>query len=329
MRSLVLLIACFSLLGKIAFAAKPLTITRAPQRWSDAGKGGSPEYIRHIVPLFSKLGCNNRACHGSFQGQSGFRLSLFGFEPDEDLKELFEEDDDGVRTSPDAPDKSFVLFKPTHEDEHDGGERMTVGSWQHRMFRHWIAGGGKYEPDKVARVTRFEVQPSEFVADSLDQKVSLKAIAYFSDNTVEDVTGLTVFSSNDESIATVSDDGKVTVARPGCTAIVVRYSGSVTSTQVLVPAPSNGKPYPLTFPHNKIDEFADAKLRKLNIHPSVLSSDSDFIRRTYLDVIGMLPTADETREFLDDRSPDKRATLIDRLHGRGRSRGNVGLSAIA
>ena len=195
MRSAVFVVLFCCLSANIIDAAKPTSVRSAAQRWSENGQGGSPEYIRHIVPLFSKLGCNNRACHGSFQGQSGFRLSLFGFEPDEDLKELFEKDDDGLRLNVKAPDESLVLFKPTHEDEHEGGERMSIGSWQHRMFRQWIADGGKYTPSKVARVTRFEVLPSEFVARDVDEKVSLKAIAHFSDNTVEDVTGLTVFSS--------------------------------------------------------------------------------------------------------------------------------------
>ncbi len=314
MRNLTLTLICFFLcFHSLAGAADPQPVESAPQRWSDDGSGGTPEYVRHIVPLFSKLGCNNRACHGSFQGQSGFRLSLFGFEPDEDLKELFEEDPDGVRTSVDDPDESFVLFKSTNEDEHEGGQRMAIGSWQHRMFRAWIARGAKYEPDKVAKITRFEVLPSELIANDRDERTQLKTIAHFSDGTVEDLTGLTVFSSNDESIATVSEDGEVSVLRPGDTAIVVRYSGSVTSTQILVPAPNDGKLYPLTFPHNKIDEFVGGKLRKLNIHPSKLASDSDFVRRVHLDVIGMLPTADETRAFLVDRSPDKRAVLIDKL----------------
>ena len=297
----------------MAAGGEPAKIESAEQRWATDGQGGSPDYIRHVVPLFSKLGCNNRACHGSFQGQSGFRLSLFGFEPAEDLKEMFEEDEDGLRANVKAPEESLVLFKPTNEDEHEGGQLMEVDSWQYRMFRQWIADGAKYNADASLQIGRFEIQPSEVVANSADAKVALRTIAHFSDGSVEDVTALTVFSSNDESVATVTENGEIAVLRPGDTAVIARYSGGVSSTQVLVPAPDDGQPYPVTFPHNKIDEFVGAKLRKLNIRPSDLCDDADFIRRVSLDVIGRLPTPEATREFLADRSPGKRAKHVDSL----------------
>ena len=66
-------------------------------------------------------------------------------------------------------------------------------------------------------------------------------------------------------------------------------------------------------PRNKIDEFAFAKLRQLEIEPSPLGSDAVFLRRVFLDTIGTLPTADEARSFLEDQSPGKRAALIDHL----------------
>jgi hypothetical protein len=289
-------------------------VASSAQRWREGGVGGTPDYVRHIVPLFSKLGCNNRACHGSFQGQSGFRLSLFGFEPAEDLKELLEDEGDGPRANIKEPESSLILFKPTHADEHEGGQRMEVASWQHRMFRQWIADGASYDPETSVVVDRLEVIPSEIVAQVVNAKpIPLRAIAHFSDGTSEDVSGLTVFSSNDKSVVSVSEDGTVTVLRTGDTAVIARYSGSVTSTQVLVPRSDDKTPFPLALPHNKIDEFVVAKLRKLNVRPSVLSKDADFIRRVYLDVIGRLPSSDEARQFLTDRSPDKREKVIDVL----------------
>jgi hypothetical protein len=258
-----------------------------------------------------------RSCHGSFQGQNGFRLSLFGFEPDLDRKELLEADElsegEGPRVNIKDAAKSLFLTKPTAtEEEHGGGKRMGKESWQYRVLHDWIKAGATYDPKKTVKLVKLETEPAEIVFTDRKQSAQLRAIAWFADGTHEDVTGLTVFSSNDEAIAAVSSDGLITVDRTGDTAIVVRYSGSVTSTQILVPA-STDKPFPTTFPHNEIDEFVTAKLRKLNIHPSELCNDADFIRRVSLDVIGVLPTADETRKFLAERSPDKRTRLIDRL----------------
>ena len=314
MRAIIpILFCCFSGLAATLEAQENRPVESAPERWAEGGSGGTPDFVRHVVPLFSKLGCNNRACHGSFQGQNGFRLSLFGFEPLEDHRELLEIDGDDIRIDVKDPEASLILFKPTHEDEHEGGERMKVGSWQYRMLREWIAEGARHDSKSDVRVTRLKITPREIILNRSGEEVTLRATAIFSDGTEEDVTGLTLFTSNDKSIADLSKDGQVKALRTGDTAIIAQYSGAVTSTQVLVPAAGDGQPYTMAFPHNKIDEFVGAKLRKLKIRPSDLSSDGDFIRRVYLDVIGMLPTADETRKFLAARSPGKRAKLIDDL----------------
>lgn len=292
-------------------------VESADQRWAAEGKGGAPEFTRHVMPLLSKLGCNMRACHGSFQGQNGFRLSLFGFEPDVDRKEMLEVDEessgDGPRINLRKPADSLFLIKPTSTEEHGGGRRMGTNSWQYRVFHEWIAAGAKFDPSHSAKLVRLTTKPAEIVVTDQKTNTPIRAIAEFDDGTVEDVTALTVFSSNDEAVAAVSADGEVAVSRTGDTAIIARYSGGVTSTQVLVPAPDDGKEPPLYLPHNEIDNLVMTKLRKLNIQPSNLCSDGDFIRRVHLDAIGRLPTAEEARAFLADRSPDKRKRLIDRL----------------
>jgi hypothetical protein len=319
MRKAITTLACLLCLATSTVkAAESRLVKSAEKRWAVGGSGGTPDFTRHVVPLFSRLGCNMRSCHGSFQGQSGFRLSLFGFEPHLDHKELFEKDKlsegDGPRVDLKAPAKSLFLIKPIASDEeHGGGKRMGKQSWQYRLLHDWIKKGASYDPKKTVKLRRLEISPREVVFTSRKQKVQLRAIAWFEDGTHEDVTGLTVFSSNDSGVANVSENGTVSVSRTGDTAIIARYSGGVTNAQILVPSPNNGKPFPVTFPHNKIDELVTAKLRKLNIRPSNLCSDSDFIRRVYLDVIGAMPTADETRDFLSNRSPDKRTKLIDRL----------------
>lgn len=74
----------------------------------------------------------------------------------------------------------------------------------------------------------------------------------------------------------------------------------------------NGKPQPA----NPIDEIVFEKLASLNIEP-VLCSDSVFMRRVYLDVIGIIPTIDEVRQFIDlPYSKNKRSDLIEELLNR-------------
>src|SRR5262245_64149873 len=82
----------------------------------------SPDFRRHVVPLFGRLGCNGRACHGSFQGQGGFRLSLFGYDFKADHEALTGGDQPRANVS--NPGESLMLYKPTHEDDHGGGRRM-------------------------------------------------------------------------------------------------------------------------------------------------------------------------------------------------------------
>ena len=76
MRYLLLLLA-------IAWAA-PLSagevLPPASERFRAATGDEEPSLQRHVLPLMGRLGCNGRACHGSFQGQGGFRLSLFGYD---------------------------------------------------------------------------------------------------------------------------------------------------------------------------------------------------------------------------------------------------------
>lgn len=289
-------------------------VPAATVRWAPQQAADVPEFTRHVIPLLGKAGCNNRACHGSFQGQNGFRLSLFGHDAKMDFDELVKDEGDGPRVNVKNPDQSLALSKPSGEEYHEGGVRFEKDSWQYRLFRSWIAGGAKHDPAKESRLLALEVLPREFAMVAGDKKpVVLRTVARYSDGSREDVTALTLFSTNDESVAEVSQSGEVTAVGPGDTAIVATYGGAVVTTQVIIPHsgdPGSFPPYPA---NNRIDEFVLAKLKKVNIQPSELSTDAEFLRRVYLDTIGTLPTADEARRFLDDNRSDKRARLIDSL----------------
>ncbi len=100
--------------------------------------------------------------------------------------------------------------------------------------------------------------------------------------------------------------------QPGDSGFVVLYRGKVASARILVPTQATAA---LKYPEavNYIDKEIFAKLKKLNVVPSDRSSDTEFLRRVTIDVTGALPTPDEIRAFLADKSPDKRERKIDEL----------------
>lgn len=278
----------------------------------------TPDFQRHVSPLLGRLGCNGRACHGSFQGQGGFRLSLFGYDHKADLAALLEEDTDRVVT--DKPAESLILRKPTLDEDHEGGERFKADSWAYRVLHRWIAAGAKGAAgtNGIAsdgpRFVQLVVSPSEINFTKNGETVTLTAVAEWSDGTREVVTPLCRFRTNDESVATVDDDGVVASRSPGNTHVVVFYDNGVTPVQILRPTSELvGPRYPGVPTPTKIDELVVAKLRKLGIVPSELSTDAEFLRRVTLDMTGSLPTPQEVESFLADQSADKRAKKIEAL----------------
>ncbi|MBX6311989.1 MAG: DUF1549 domain-containing protein [Isosphaeraceae bacterium] len=286
----------------------------ASERYSAPEVQEVPDFQRHILPLMGRLGCNGRACHGSFQGQGGFRLSLFGYDFKMDHEALLKED--SGRVDPEAPEISKILMKPTLTIPHKGGKRMEVDSWQYRMFYRWIEAGAK-GVETQSQFDRLEVIPSEIVFQREGEKVPLRVIAHWADGTSEDVTCITRYRTNDESIAEVNEDGVVTSLGKGDTHVVAFYDNGVAVAQVLRPVSDKvGPNYPDTPTPTKIDELVVAKLRKLGIVPSGVCSDAEFLRRVSLDLTGTLPTPEEIEAFLADPSPNKRETKVDELLAR-------------
>lgn len=272
------------------------------------GDQAPPDFQRHVVPLLGRLGCNGRACHGSFQGQGGFRLSMFGYDFDMDLKNLRE------RIDLEQPESSLILNKPTSADEHEGGLRLPPGQWQQELLRRWIQAGSHGLPEKPAEFVRLEVTPAEMVFQDPGQTVQLQAIAVWSDGSREDVTCLTRFETQDDGVAEVSADGIVKATGKGDTYVISFYDNGIFSTQVVVPVSQQvGDRYPRVATPTKIDELVVAKLRKLGIAPSALCSDETFLRRVSIDLIGTLPTPQEIVAFLADSSSDKRSRKIEEL----------------
>ena len=158
----------------------------------------TPDFRKHVVPLLGKLGCNGRACHGSFQGQGDFRLSRFGYD--------FKMDHEGLndRIDTDAPADSYALQKPTLQEPHKGGKRMDVGSWEYKVFLNWIQAGARNVDESTPDLVRVDVEPKEMVFAKKGQTIQLRAVAVWSDGSQEDVTPLCRYQSNSEQVAEVN-----------------------------------------------------------------------------------------------------------------------------
>jgi len=287
------------------------------ERWASMEKAESPSFRRHVVPLLSRAGCSGRECHGSFSGQGGFQLSLFGYDFDKDHKEITDDQDDGVRVDKKDATQSLLLLKATNEEKHKGKERIKKGSWEYNLLLKWIADGAKSDVAETGEFDRLEILPKEIVFQKTGEAVQLKVLAHWKDGTVEDVTQITRFRTNDDTVSNVSDTGEVKCSGPGDTHIVAFYDNGVLPIPVMLPVSDKvGDKYPKIATRTKVDELVLTKLRKVGIVPSDVAGDTEFLRRVSLDATGTLPTPTEIREFVADQSADKRAKKIDELLNR-------------
>jgi hypothetical protein len=291
-------------------ASEPLL--DAQQRFAEADGQEIPDFQRHVAPLLGRLGCNGRNCHGSFQGRGGFRLSLFGYDFSADHQALTS--GDSPRVSVADPDESLVLRKPLGLVDHEGGQRLAAGSWQHHLLRRWITGGANPMPRGGHRIERLQVEPAEIFSESEGESIAMRATAFWSDGTAEVVTSLCRFQTNDEHVARVDEHGLLTLGQPGDTHLIVYYDSAVVAVPVLKPAaPTSAGATNSAVGRTELDRHVLAKLNQLRIVPSAICTDEEFLRRVSLDLAGTLPSAAEVERFLADASPDKRSAKIDEL----------------
>lgn len=269
-----------------------------------------PDFQKHVIPLLSRMGCNGRACHGSFQGRGGFQLSLFGYDFKADHDALL--DEATGRVDVDDVAESLMLSKPSDAEVHEGGKRFDKGTWQHHVLQRWIEAGALYDSKTIRELDRVDVSPAEIVFSDKNEIANLTAVAHWKDGTSEDVTELCRFSSNNDAIADIDDIGRIKSGDRGDTHVVVYYDKAVVPVPVLRPVgiPTLSK---AAESKHSIDRLVQQKLDKLGIVASGICTDSEFIRRASLDITGILPDANTVREFLADDSPLKREHLIERL----------------
>jgi hypothetical protein len=274
--------------------------------------GRKVDFATEIVPLLSRFGCNSGGCHGKQGGQNGFQLSLFGFDQAFDHDAIAKQAR-GRRIFPAAADRSLLLLKATGRTPHGGGQRIVRDGESYRLIRRWIENGAPPATPDAPKVVKLHVTPRDRVLSQDDQQ-QLAIVAEYSDGSKRDVTRQAKYSSNLGPVAGVDEDGLVkTVGQTGEATVMARYIGHVAVFRAIVP---HGKPLaeiPNFQPANYVDRLAAEKWKKLGLLPSPPCNDATFIRRVTVDVCGRLPSVDETRRFLADKSPTKRAVLIDRL----------------
>ena len=264
-----------------------------------------------ITPLLNRFGCNSSGCHGNAEGQNGFKLSIFGFDPAFDYSALVKESR-GRRVFVGAPDASLFLAKASGSTAHGGGVRIARDTPEYETLRGWIAAGVPFGDPKAPRVASIRMEPAERQLGKNGQQ-QLRVLARTSDGREMDVTHHARFQSNNDALASVNPFGLVSAGDvPGEAAIMASFMGRVEIFRALIPRPEKIALSKVTG-HNFIDEHVHAKLTKLNIAPSDVCSDSEYLRRVYLDIIGTLPTPAEARRFLDNKEPDRRAKLVDEL----------------
>lgn len=275
---------------------------------------GGVSFKQDILPVLSKSGCNNGGCHAKPDGQNGFKLSVFAYDPQGDYYNIVK-DGRGRRVFPAFPDESLLLKKPSLQVDHEGGQRFEKDSDSYRTVLRWISEGMIYEQAKEPELQTISVFPAERRYRK-NAKQPLLVQAHYSDGEIRDVTRLAEYDSNEKDLATVDEHGVISVGSlSGEGVIVARFMGLVEISRVTVPS-DRALPdslYAKLPVHNFIDERVYERLQKLAIEPSEDCTDAEFLRRASLDLIGVAPTAEQTRDFLRDANPDKRVKLVDRL----------------
>jgi hypothetical protein len=268
------------------------------------------EFLRDIAPILDRASCSTAECHGKFGGRGGFQLSLLTLSPEDDYSPIVY-GDRGRRINFAAPEKSLLLLKATGQIAHAGGQRFKLDSHEYRAFTYWIKAGAPFE-DSDPRLASLVLTPVKTTIPKVGLKQPLRAIATYTDGSRRDVTNQTVFQSTNDAVLKVERDGLVTGQRWGGGAILGRYLGTVSAAFITLPQARKG-PYPQIQTTNVIDRYVFGNLKSLNVLPSPLSNDDEFLRRVTLDTLGRLPLPEERAAFIAETSPDKRAKLIDNL----------------
>lgn len=271
----------------------------------------APSFQNDVVPVLMRYGCSTGGCHGASRGKDGFRLSLFGYDPSADHFRLTREFVNR-RVNIALPEDSLLLKKGAGTLPHGGGKKLTPDDANFTLLRDWIAAGAPKGPADEAHMDSVTVYPADLTLDAAGQSHHLVVMGRFTDGSQRDVTHLCVLESSDDTIASVTREGVVSSHRRGEVFISVRLPAFISGVRVDV-VPGEQAPAPLAQGFNFIDEAVYARLSKLRMTAAEVCSDEDFLRRVFIDTIGLLPTAEDYQHFIKDTRSDKREQLVDSL----------------
>lgn len=287
--------------------------TEIPVTVKDAAKPRPISFQLDVMPVITAAGCNTGSCHGSARGQDGFHLTLYGYDPKGDHFRLTTEMA-GRRINLALPEESLLITKSVGDVPHTGGKLFEKDSAFNRTLLEWIRQGAPFDEGEIPQPTAIAVEPPQLLLTGSDVQVPLTVRATYSDGTDRDVSTLSTFStSNDNSVKMDTRSGLATSGQRGEAFLLARFHTFTEGTQaIVVPKDLDYEREEFTA-FNYIDEHVSEKLHKLRITPSPLSGDEAFLRRVYLDVVGLLPSPEQRAAFLADTGADKRARVIDEL----------------
>lgn len=284
-----------------------------PVKVAQAGTDREVSFRLDVMPVFLKAECNR--CHGAARGQDGFRLSLFGYDPEGDHFRLTREMA-GRRINLALPEESMLVTKSTGGAPHTGGKLFEKESELAHTLVRWLEAGAPNDAPEVATCTGVEILPKQLLLEAPGQKFKMIVRAHYSDGTDRDVTNLALYLTNNESSAKIDKEGVITTGQRGEAFVMARFSTYTVGSQVIVVPKDLQFEVPQSEKRNFVDELIDQKLQNLRIAPSPLCDDQTFLRRVHVDSTGQLPTTEEFKQFTTDPDPQKRAKKVDELLSR-------------
>lgn len=288
---------------------------KVPVLVKESAKTRPVSFRNDVMPVFMRAGCNAGSCHGAARGKDGFRLSLFGFDPDGDHQRITREMA-ARRSNLALPAESLIVLKGAGKVSHTGGERFKEGGLEYESLIRWLEAGVPNDPPDVIKPVSMEILPRQAVLEGEGATQQMTVRATYSDGSKRDVTRLCLFLSNNDTSATIDPNGQVKAGQRGEAFVMARFATFTVGSQVIVIPKGVDYRWPNVPENNYIDTLVFNKHKKLRITPSELCSDEVFLRRAYLDIVGVLPTRSETERYLSGPAEGRRERLVDELLGR-------------